>query len=101
MKKNLLIALFVFLTIGIVTANASKSFEVKTNKINSKFESKKNSNFYLKPALISSFSMSETCDDGSIYVTIGLLWCNDDGSIYTQTVHYGNECPITPPSSQP
>ena len=101
MKKNLLIALVAFLTIGIATANASKTVDVKTNKVNSKFESKKNSNTYFNPVLIAASSTSETCDDGSVYVTLAMLWRNDDGSVSMQFVHYGDECPMTPPPSQP
>lgn len=101
MKKNLLIALAAFLTIGITTANASKTIEFKTNKTNNKFESKKYLNICFNPILLAASSTSETCADGSVYVTLALLWLNDDGSTSMQFVHYGQECPLTPPPSQP
>ncbi len=101
MKKNILIAVIAFLTIGIATVNASETVKIKKNIVNKNFGIQKKQNIYFDEVLISSFSVSEICEDGSVYVTLGLLWRNSDGSINIQTLHYGNECPITPPPSQP
>lgn len=97
MKKNILIAVIAFLTIGIATANARFNIKVKRNKSTIEKISKNGSKIMTAPVLESAFSITETCQNGSVYMTLGLLWRNDDGSITIQTVHQGTECEILPP----
>ena len=97
MKKNILIALIAFLAIGISSVNARTDTRAKSLVLKSTKTVKSLSKLKFDQTLVSSVYIVEHCSNGTEYVTLGLVWRNNDGSIEIQNLHFGVECPIEPP----